>query len=216
MIKISAVVKDIISAEEEALIALNEGYLNMSAYASKIQKKVEKACKKMVKSGSIVAALNRLKGKIQTGVPSSGKLVIDDLAVKIGLTELTFERTTEVSNITSQLIREKNIFNEDILFICHGVREVSFFVYEKNRKNIQDYFKKIKPKFIKDKLVSLTVRLAEEAIPYPNHAYTVLRALVMKKISVIDNITTYSELTFILEENDLHLAIETINNLIKK
>ncbi|MCC6643733.1 hypothetical protein IT411_03210 [Candidatus Peregrinibacteria bacterium] len=216
MIKIASAVKEIIGNEEEALIALNEGYLNMSAYAARIQKRVEKVCKKSVKNGTIVAALNRLKGKIKTSVPSFDRLVIDDLAVKIGLTELTFERTSDVVAITASLSKEKNIFGDDILFICHGVREISFFVYEKNRKTIQEYFKKIKPKFVKNKLISLTVRLADEAIPFPNHAYTVLRSLVMKKISVIDNITTYSELTFILEENDLNLAIETINGLIRK
>lgn len=216
MIKISNVVRQLVSQSEEALIALNEGYLNLSAYAKKIQKAVEAECKKPVKMGSIVAALNRLKGKIATNVPSRSKLVIDDLVVKTGLTELTYENTSEIANKTKNIYLAGKINSEGILFVCHGIREVSFFVYEKNRKAVEDFLKKQKTKFTKNNLVSLTVRLADEAIPYPNHTYTIFRALVMKKISVIDNITTYSELTFILDEKDLHTAMEAINDLMKR
>ena len=158
MLKISNIVRTIIAQNEEALVALNDGYLNMSAYGEKIKKEVEKQTKKAVKLGTIVAALNRLKGKIQTSVPSRSKLKIEDLAVKTGLSELTYENTSAITSKAKQLLSEGKIDNEGILFICQGIREVSFFVFEKNRKTIEDNFKKVKPKFVKNDRVSLTVR----------------------------------------------------------
>lgn len=216
MIKVSHTVRQIIILSEDIVSALNEGLLNLSAYAKKIHPDVEKICKKKVNMGTIVAALMRLNGQIPTTPPSLSKLVIEDISIKTGLTSLTYERTGDLANQIRTLYKDGKFDVESVLFTCIGIGEVSFFVYEKNSKLVKDFYKKYRLKFNKSGLVSITVRLADEAISTPNHTYTIFRALVMKKISVIDNISTYSESTYIVEEKDLNESITAINELLKK
>lgn len=215
MMKVSVAVKQLLLLHEEAMVALNNGYLNLSAFGKKILPGVEKLCKKEVKLGTIVAALNRMENKIEGTNPAKGPLVVEDIAIKTGLTELTYERTSELAKQVKLLYEGKTLGIEETLFMCNGITEVTFFAYEKSSKQLQNFFKKFKLKFNKPGLVSITVRLAEKCIPTPNHTYAILRSLVMKKISVIDNISTYSELTFIVDEADMHTAVTAINELLK-
>lgn len=59
MIKIQDIVKEIVLADEEFLSALTSGYANLSAYAKRIQSRVEKDAKKKVGIPGIVVALSR-------------------------------------------------------------------------------------------------------------------------------------------------------------
>jgi hypothetical protein len=215
MMKVSVAVKHLLFLHEEALVALSNGYLNLSAFGKKILPSVEKLCKKEVKLGTIVAALNRMEDKIENAMPVRGSLIVEDIAIKTGLTELTYERTSELKKHVKLLYEGKTLGIDETLFMCNGITEVTFFAYEKFSRLLQQFFKKFKLKFNKAGLVSITVRLAEKCIPTPNHTYAILRSLVMKKISVIDNISTYSELTFIVDEDDMHTAVGAINELLK-
>ena len=60
MIKVAAVVQEILMGSEIAFSALSSGYLNLSAYASSIKSEVEKRARKPVRQGTIVVALSRL------------------------------------------------------------------------------------------------------------------------------------------------------------
>ena len=60
MITVSQAVSEIIQSDELASESLRSGLLNLSAYAGKIQKRIENITFKEVKTGTIVVALSRL------------------------------------------------------------------------------------------------------------------------------------------------------------
>jgi len=217
MINISNVVKDIVYSSEIALSALAEGYLNLSAYAKSIQEEVETKAKKPVRTGSIVVALSRLRKSLRASRQSLlPKVIVDDLSVKSGLIEVAFDRTKENLDKLQQLYRDKNFSSTDFFIVTQGVGEINIIALEQAEKHILRIYKQQKPKIIIRNLVSLTVRFSEKYIETPNIIYALVRRFALKRMNIVEIVSTYTELTFVLRQDNLQEAFLTLNDIFRK
>lgn len=213
MIKISDVVRDLTQSSEIALTALSEGYLNLSAYAKLIQPEVERRTRKPVSMGSIVVALSRFAGSLKREEPLLPDVVLESLSVKSGLVEITFDKTKENRDRLQDLIQDKNFVAADFFTLTHGVGELSIVVPDALRDSVLAIYKRERPKLILGNLASLTVRFDEKYLEIPNTIYALLRHLALKRIDVVEIVSTFTELTFLLKQEDLNESFVTINKL---
>jgi len=216
MLKISSAVADIVESSEVARSALAGGYLNLNAYARSIRKSVEKITKKSVKIGTIVVALSRFGRAIKKEIPLVPDVVIDTLSIRSGLAALVFNKTSENLTTLRRLYQDERLRASDFLAVSQGTGEITIITVGDAVSSIRNLFNRQKPKVIIRSLSGLTVRFADEYANVPNIFYSFLRSLAIKRINIVEIISTYTELTFVINERDLEVAFRTLNKEFKR
>lgn len=213
MLKISTAVKKILDTDDIAQEAMERALLNFSAYAEEIRPKVEELTHKPVKKGSIVVALSRLEHPVIKKSRLKPKIKLCDISVKSPLTDITFERTNISIEIISKLKsveRNRNSF----FALTHGIDEITIIYSDELDSEIQKLTKKLEPKAKLRNLASITVQFSPKYIDTPNVIYTLLGSLALKRINIVEIISAYSELTFVVNKNDLSLCLETLQQFL--
>lgn len=209
MIKISNVVREIIQEDLVATEAIRLGILNLSAYASQIKHEVEARTLKEVKNSSIVVALSRLEIEQISSGTISPYVPIRNISVKGSLAELTYEKTesslADLSIIDTSLLRSREFFA-----ITEGLVEITIVCPREKIPRIEAHFSTLAKSKI-DKLVAITVRFPPEFLSIPNAIYTLVSALAIKRINLVEVISTYTELSFIVQQENLEITLASLH-----
>lgn len=211
MIKVTDTVLDLIQTDELASEALRAGLLNLSAYAQKIHQKVENATKKPVQKGTIVVTLSRLAKSMPDTPFLHPDVTLTNLGIKSALTVLTYKKTADMQRKIS--VMNPFILGVNELFaVTEGQEEITIICAEAAK----DLFLKhaginVKPKSQFNDVVAITASLRQDDVLTPNVLYTLLRALAVKKINVIELVSTYSEISFIVRKEDMETALSALN-----
>ena len=213
MIKITTVVESIVGADEVAYTALSNGYLNLSAYAKHIGKEVERRAKKPVRAGSIVVSLSRLGRTLKKKKGSLLPAVIaDNISVKSGLVELAFAKTRENRERLAGLYKNQQFQSAEFFTVTQGINEISIIVSEAFRPQVLAVYKRQKPKLSLDKLVAITICFSEQYIEVPNITFAMVRTLALHRINIVEIVSTFTELTFILHQSDLQRSFTLLHD----
>ena len=206
MITIAKTTAEILYGDEVAREALVAGVLNLSAYAKKLKPKIEKRLYKNIRVGSIVTALSRL-AVIAGKVPSLRATVkIEDMSIKSPLCELTYEKTEEVSLVISKL--GINFSGHGFFTSTQGIGEVTLIAAQDHKA---DMLKQIgvTPKGEYNNLAAVTVRFNEgQYVEIPNMIYTLVSALAVKRINLVEIVSTFTEISFIVRQEDMNQVVE--------
>ena len=213
--KISDAVREILYASEIAMSAFSDGVLNLSAYAKTIRKEVEARTKKPVQAGSIVVALSRLKKSAKKGAPLIPEVEIEDLSVRSGLAEVTFDRTAGNLARLRELYRDPRINASDFFMVTQGAGEITIVALEGALAHIIAVARPARPKAAVRNLVGLTARFNDKYIKIPNVVFVFVRRLALKRINIVEIVSTYTELTFIIDKGDLASAFLVLNGLFR-
>ncbi len=213
MLKISTVVEDIVSTSEFALEGLQNGCLNLSAYASKILPLVEAKTKKPVKVGSIVASLRRMGAQSAVSQkPFSPHVDAHNLLGRSGLAEITYTKTPENQELISKLYADAKFTSAQFFVVTLGLGEISIITTEELAEDIKKLFGSQKPKLFKKNLASLSMQTGVAGIDTPNQFYTIIKQFALQRINIVEFVTTYTELSFILDQKDLKQAFNLLHD----
>lgn len=209
MIKVSDAVEEIVREDGFVQEAIRQGILNLSAYAKKIHTEVEERSMKPVLRGTIIVALSRLVNGMQLPTPLLPEIKITNLSVKSSLCELTFEKTERNQEKLSSL--ETSIISKEEFFaVTEGSTEITIIYPANARQTVMRHFK-VQPKVEYSDLVAVTVRFSPEYMEVPNAIYTLVSALAVKHINIIEIVSTYTELSFIIYKSDMEQTIQALN-----
>lgn len=214
MRKISDTVKEILTRDEIALTAYQRGQLNFSAYAQFIQKQVEDLVWKPVTINSLVVALSRLADEVINLPAVRSSLVLDDLSIKSPLSVVSFEKT--VANIDNLRQLYKKLHNNPNQFIVatQGSREITIIAPTEYQGMIEDLFNQ-QPKARFSHLVGISVSFSEQYLSVPNIIYTILSALAVHHVNIIEIVSTHTELTLIINQKELEVATQALQVFFK-
>lgn len=210
---VAAVVREIIDESEIALSALQSGVLNLSAYAKKIQADVSKRAGKNVTTGSIVVALSRYEYDAKKKTPLTPDVLVESISTRSNLTEVTFARTQSIRARLKDIHENKNLLEADILTVTSGVREVSLIVPTTLANEVLEIFSDNEPTLILHDLACLTIRFPARYLHTPNTIFTLLRPLALNRINIVEVVSTYTELSVVVAEQDLQSAFAIFSNL---
>jgi len=199
MIKIQDVVRDIIYKNEEALFALSQGFMNLSAYAKQIRKEVEDETMKEVKPSGIVVALSRIQNSLDKQHPLIQEITIDNITAKSPLSEIVFEKTPKVLSLLSSLYEKANAKNDDFLTMTLSTSSITVISSDRLKSFILEHFQE-EPLMQKNGLASLGISLDPQYYPKPNITYSLIQRIAQKRIPLAETITTYTEIIFIFED----------------
>ncbi len=210
MMLISDSVKEIVLEDGLAVEAIQKGLLNFSAYAKQIHKIVEEKTKKPVALGSIVVALTRLINTIKTQPALYPKVEIIGLSVTSALSEVTYEKTQQ--NITKLTTLSNSVLNTKEFFTVTEVLHEITIICSNNAKDIVINYFKQKPKVIINDLVAVSVQFSPDYLETPNIIYSLVNALATKHINIIEVVSTYTELSFIVRKRDMEKTIRVLDS----
>ena len=213
MLKISDAVAEILFSSDLALEALRSGILNLSAYAAQILPQVEATTYKTVQVPSIVVALSRIAKTLDQSASLKPKVQLDEISIKSPLCDLTFEKTTQTLHQARTLAHHLDIQNQHFLTMTQGVNEITIIATQEYRAEILEHFK-TPPKQMFSELVGVSMRFSETYLSEPNVIYTLLSFLAVKRINLIEIISTYTELTVVIEQKQMQLALLALNQFL--
>lgn len=210
MITIAQTVFDLLSSDEVGLEAMRVGVLNYSAYAKSIQPVIEQTLYKKVRIGSIVTALSRLTQRASAISSLKTKLHIEDLSIKSPLCEIAYDKTEDVSQKASRLVAKYS--GKGFITCTQGIGEITFIVTQMLQHAITEQIS-VKPRGVYNNLSAITVRFNEhEYIEIPNMIYTLVAALAGKRINLIEIVSTFTEISFIVRHKDMKETVEVLKN----
>lgn len=216
MLKVTDIVRDIIFASEPELTVMSRKLLNLSAYAKRIHREVERRTRKQVQLGSIVVALSRISQELTSEDPLLPKVKLDGIAVKTNLAEIAFNKTASNKSKAQKFIIEKEFAQADFLTVTYGASEISVFAPMQLVPTITKSFRPDKPKLLLTDLAALTVQFGDQYIETPNMYFALLQSISVKKLNIVELISTYTELTFLVKQHDLNELFSLMNGLMKK
>ncbi len=208
MTSVSETVSNILYADDIALEAIRQDILNYSAYAESIRSEVESIAKKPVKTGTIVESLARIRKKLEVERQLKPKVRVEDLTVKSPLYEVVYDKTPELLRQIGSL-DTFHMHEKDSLAVTRGLTEVTMIgtreVIEKLMTDITTT-----PKARYEDLVCVTVRFHKDYLEVPNVMYVLISSLAVKRINLIEAISTYTELSFIVHAHDMTATMEAL------
>lgn len=185
----------------------------MSAYAKTIRREVEARAKKPVRVGSIVVALSRIRHEKTKQKPLVPNAEIEDLSVKSGLAEISFERTRENLARLRTLYGVHGAETSNFFMVTHGAGEITIVAPDASLPRIARAIRPAKPKAVIKNLVALTVRFRRDYVSTPNVIFSFVRHLALKRINIVEIVSTYTELTFLIDQRDLQETFLALNKL---
>ena len=202
MLKIQDSVKEILYQNEEALYSLSHGYMNLSAYAKQIVGAVGKRSQKEVDVATIVVALSRIKKDIKKIEPLIQDIKINNITTKSPLSEIVFEKNSQILSRLSSLYEKVKTTNDDFLTMALSTSEVSVICSDRIKNEVLKHFKD-NPRLIATDLASIGLSLDPKYYPLPNITFSLIRRIAQKRIVLAETITTHTEIIFIFPEKSL-------------
>jgi hypothetical protein len=192
--------------------ALAQELINLSALARNLQPRVEALLMKPVTEGALVMALRRMAPRLRRWrSDSAGPLRhLRDLTVRSDLVELTFLGSDRLLERQGELLREIRHRTHRFITFTQGVYEVTVILDAELMPIARQVFAGEQVLASLTGLSAITIRLAEESVMSPGVHYSILKQLAMRDINVVEVVSTYTELTVILDRDQVDRAFSVL------
>ncbi|MCL5100547.1 MAG: hypothetical protein M1122_01145 [Candidatus Marsarchaeota archaeon] len=218
MTSVAQVVAKMIESRPFLEEAIASEIVNYAYLADTLKPEIETELNRVVKRSAIVMALRRLSENMKKGFEGMGAVFFNesDITVKSGIFELTVERDPETLRKISKLYDIVDFSKGDFLTVTQGLYEITILSNERYRNSIEGLFVSREKSRVIDKLASITVRIPEHAVSEIGNFYVLTKALSWNNISIVELVSTFTEMTFIIRERDTGHAFEAVKNLVER
>ncbi|MBU0666690.1 MAG: hypothetical protein ABIC91_07375 [Nanoarchaeota archaeon] len=215
MVTIAHIVEKLVEQKPFLQEALNRGVINHAALAEDLKPLIEKELNKKVKFSAVNMAIRRLSEKLKTSFIETTRFDSEsDLTIKSNLIEIVLYKEKNVQEQIKKIYDLIDISKGDILTVTQGFYEVMIITNSKHKENILKQITSPIKKIITD-LSSITINLSETAIETVGLFYITTRALNWDNINIVDIVSTFTEMTFIIKENDTPRAFQALQSILK-
>lgn len=217
MIKISTVVQDLVETSPFLTEALQDGLINVSALARRLQPEITKRLGKEVKESAIIMAINRLQFGALVYVERGLKeffAKISDIGVRSNLVDFTFRNSTTLHQGIGRLLEviHQNYANSFYSF-SQGVSETTIIVTDAVQEEVHQLFGKEALQSKRENLSAITLMLPKENRQLYGVYYYILKELAWKGINLVELISTSNEFTVLVSHEDLNETFTILSDL---
>ncbi len=225
MRSVAEITRDIIERKPFLEDALVRGIINFNSLAEEIFPEVkEKTRNSDVKLTTIAMALRRLSENLQqrnilTIEKKLQEFVDSQTTLRYDLSETTFEidkKSSEFGNKIGQIYSLVPIEKGSYLSITMGTNEITVISRSKYEKEISNILRGAKIKSKVKNLAAVSITIPEDSLDNPGLFYYFTKALTMDGINIVELISTFSEMHFIVYEDDVSEASKTLRKILRK
>jgi len=216
MTSIAKIVEEIVEEKPFVQEALSRGIINNAALANEITPEIERRLKKKAKFSAVNMAIRRLSENLGKTFVSRAKFDKDsDVTVKTDLIEIVLYKDEKIQNKLKEVYDIADYRKGDMLTITQGFHEIMIITNKKHEKKIDDLFPASSIKKRIKNLSSITINIPAESVETIGLFYVVTRALNWNNINIIDIVSTFTEMTFLVKEDDTSRALDVLKKLIE-
>jgi aspartokinase len=217
MVTVSHVVKKIVDSKPLLQESLIEGIVNFSHLAQKIRPRVESELGEKIKLSAIIMALRRhadqLQKKTIVHIPFQMR---PEIIMKTNICDICIVKTPSALGKIKKIHDIIDYEKGETLNVIQGDYEITIVASQKYENHINSYLEGEKVLNRETDLVSLTLNLTKEFSYTPGVLSSFTRRLAWENINILENISTMTELIFIISEEDALRAYSSLHELIKE
>lgn len=216
MVSIATRVEQIVSESAFMTEGMARGLLNLSELARQLRPQLEKDLWRPVGQAAVVMALNRLSERLQHSEQCEARLLSQtgELTTRTDLAEFTYPYSPTIHQAQCRLLRLAEGHPGVYVTAVRGVREVMIVAGRPLAAAVQEAFEDEREVSRMENLTALTLRLNPETRGTPGIYHAILKKLAWDKISLVNMICTFSELTVLLEQSQTGQAFSVLSKAI--
>lgn len=215
MVTISSAVRNIIESKPMMYEALAQGIVSFANLAENIQDEVEQDTGNDAEIPAIVMAIRRYSEKIKPVIEKKIPFKFNsEIIMKTGLVDITLVKTP------SALVKLRRVYElvdyekGETLNVIQGNYEITIAINKQHLPSILKLFEAEKILNKEKDLVSLTMSYTKDFLYTPGIIAKVTRLLAWENINIFENISTMSEVIFIVSKRDAVRAYKALQRLI--
>ncbi len=197
--------------------ALRRGIINHAALAEEFLPEVRTTVGHEVTFSAVNMAIRRLSERLAQREVEH--VIFDkdsDITVRSHLVEITLFKSAAVQERIPELYRMIDMGRGDFLTITQGMNEVMLITGARYRERMLALFEQRSVRKVIGGLSSVSVHISEQAAQDSGMFYLVTRSLAWENVNIVDIVSTYTELTFIVMERDTGKTFDLLKELIGK
>jgi aspartokinase len=218
MITVAEEVERIIASSPFLEEGLSRGIINCSALAREIQPQLEETLLKDVSESAILMAIKRLASGLEGRLQGRVSLLkeMGDLTVRSNLTEFTFMKSETIVAGQKRLLDRIKRETDRFVTFTQGVFETTVIVSASLNDAVEKIFTSEKLIARLDDLAAIVIKLPVETVSTPGVHYSILKQLAWQNINVVEVVSTYTELTVILDKGLIDRAFSALHAFLSR
>ncbi len=216
MVTISHIVKKLIEERPFILENLSKGLINNAALAEEFIPIIEKELKKKVKFSAVNMAIRRYAENLEEKHIKRFKFdKHSDIVIKSDIIEVVFHKNEEVQQQIRALHSKIDVNRGDVFTVTQGFCETVLITNKKFTEDIEESFRSEDIKKMITSLSTVTINIPAESVNNMGLFYMITRGLAWVNINIVELVSTFTELTILLNEDDAGQAFTTLKKLIE-
>ncbi len=208
MISIQKALKNIIGDSPFLEDGIYHWYINFSSFADYILPRVEQITKKKVTVSSIKMGLTEYSRNSHKSIQYK-RFSIEDFYIKKNIKVIYMDKNSETTRLIHNIYGE-SFSTESYLAVISWWREIWVIYDAKLAAQIEWH---ISPKYRKlelEKLSAIGIYLDDDAINQSGILYTTTKKLNFSNINIIELVSNFTEVAFIIQKKDLKKSLEVL------
>jgi hypothetical protein len=217
MLSIATKVEQIVSDSAFLTEGMSLGLINLSELARQLRPQLESDLWKPVGQAAVVMALRRLSERL----PQHGEVVpimplarMGELTSRTELTISTYRLSDNSNECQRQLLALAEPYPGMFVSVTRGVHEMLVVSSRPLNDLVEQAFGSERLLARVENLTALTLRLNPETRRTPGVYHDVLKKLAWDKISVVNMMCTFSELTILLDKSQSAAAFSVLSQIV--
>lgn len=207
MIPIKKCIEEIVLENPFLEDALYNNYLNLSSFALYIKPRVKQMCKKEVSIWSIKVILSRIAQKYQK--ESSYNIIkTDRVFVRKNMNLLSVDNSSKSEKFLRKISSKITFSEKDYFGIIKWISETDIIFSSNLRDIIHESIDHSMIKIELNNVWAIWVSIDEKSFKSKGVIYNLIKKLAFYNINIFAISSTYTEILFVIEQDDLSKAFE--------
>ena len=208
--KTSEVLEQMVAGNPFLQFGLAHRLYNLSEMARLIQPMVEVRLGNKIQRTALVTGLSRLQKKTHAGLPETHNFEIENLSVQTNLATTTYEKRIknhEQINLAYNAIQKQG----EYIVYSESTSEITIFFHKKFLPIVSNIVQ-AEPKYHNPNITAVKVKFDEKFFHEPGMVYLIMQKMMLQNINIIEFSSTFTELIFFIEKDDLQLVFDTLRS----
>ncbi len=216
MMSIATKVEQIVSESAFLTEGISQGLINLSELARQMRPQLEKDMWKPVGQAAVVMALRRLSERLPQQEANGPVLAPrqGELTTRADLTIFTYRCSDASYECQRQLLALAEPYPGVFVSVTRGVNEVMVVCARPLIHVVEEAFFGERQLARVENLTALTLRLSPDTRRTPGIYHAILKKLAWDKISIVNLMCTYTELSILLEQSQIGRAFSVLSQIV--
>jgi len=215
MVTVSHVVKSEIDSRPMLQEALIEGIVNFTSLAERILPRVKGIMGDDVTEASVIMALRRHADELRKKTTSSEPFRFStEIIIKTSICDMCVVKTPSAMDKIREIYRSFDYDKGETFNVIQGNYEITMVFSQKHLPKVREMLKGEKIINVEKDLISLTLGMDQKFLYTPGVLAQATRRLAWEDVNIYENISTMTELSFIVGQKDAMRAYNVFQELL--